>query len=575
MKFDDILVEIGVFGKYQKVLGVLLYLCAIPLSEHAIAQVFLAAKTDHWCTVPDSQSLNCSSLESDCLELQKELTLPFTVDEDGNTVYSECERYLNARSSLDQGVSNLTDGQDDGWANETIACDAGWEYDRSQYKTTVIQDFDLVCAKGDMSGFAQSVFFAGFLSGSLIWGAVADWAGRRPTFFVCVTMSLVSATSVSFMPNFASFAAMRFFVAAGNYGIYLMAFILVSEIVGPEYRVQVGTMLSVLFALGYVLLSLLAYLLREWRHLQLALSLPISIFLLYFIFLPESPRWLISKKRYKEAKMVIDKIAEVNGTQVPENLFDDPEDHDEKEKTSESSTSRQPTHIDLFRTPNMRKKTLNLLYNWFVSGFVYYGLSLSTSSLGIDPYIAAFVSGTVDFPAFFSSWYFMQRFGRRISVCCYLGIAGLACLITSCISPGVGRAVVAMIGKFGIAGSFNAIYTLSVELYPTPIRTIGVGLSSMSARISGTLAPVILLLGKFWEPLPLVIFGTSAVVAGALTLLLPETLNQPLPETIEEGEIFGKGQSFYLMTPKESCKPEPSSSDTKYKHIPDEEHTQV
>ena len=61
----------------------------------------------------------------------------------------------------------------------------------------------------------------------------------------------------------------------------------------------------------------------------------------------------------------------------------------------------------------------------------------------------------------------------------------------------------------------------------------------MSARISGTLAPVILLLGKFWEPLPLVIFGTSAVVAGALTLLLPETLNQPLPETIEEGEIFG------------------------------------
>ena len=55
-------------------------------------------------------------------------------------------------------------------------------------------------------------------------------AGRRPTFFVCVTMSLVSATSVSFMPNFASFAAMRFFVAAGNYGIYLMAFILGNQL---------------------------------------------------------------------------------------------------------------------------------------------------------------------------------------------------------------------------------------------------------------------------------------------------------------------------------------------------------
>ncbi len=61
----------------------------------------------------------------------------------------------------------------------------------------------------------------------------------------------------------------------------------------------------------------------------------------------------------------------------------------------------------------------------------------------------------------------------------------------------------------------------------------------MSARISGILAPVILLLSKYWEPLPLVIFGSSAVVAGALTLLLPETLNHHLPETIEEGEVFG------------------------------------
>ena len=140
MKFDNILVEVGVFGRYQIVLCLLIALTGIPSAWHAIGQVFLAAKTDHWCAVPESQSLNCSSLESDCLELQKELTLPSTVDEDGNTVYSECERYLNARSSPEQGVSNLTDGQDDGWTNETIECDAGWEYDRSQYKTTIIQD---------------------------------------------------------------------------------------------------------------------------------------------------------------------------------------------------------------------------------------------------------------------------------------------------------------------------------------------------------------------------------------------------------------------------------------------------
>ena len=68
---------------------------------------------------------------------------------------------------------------------------------------------------------------------------------------------------------------------------------------------------------------------------------------------------------------------------------------------------------------------------------------------------------------------------------------------------------------------------------------MGTGMSSMSARLSGVVAPFILILGKYWEPLPLVLFGGSAVLAGALTLLLPETLNQNLPETIADGEGFG------------------------------------
>lgn len=57
-------------------------------------------------------------------------------------------------------------------------------------------------------------------------------AGRRPTFMLCVTLSLVSATAVSFMPSFTSFAAVRFFVAAGNYGIFLMAFV-IGTIINP------------------------------------------------------------------------------------------------------------------------------------------------------------------------------------------------------------------------------------------------------------------------------------------------------------------------------------------------------
>ena len=41
--------------------------------------------------------------------------------------------------------------------------------------------------------------------------------------------------------------------------------------------------------------------------------------------------------------------------------------------------------------------------------------------------------------------------------------------------------------------------------------------------------------------MPLVIFATLALISGLLTLLLPETLGHPMPQTLEDGENFGKG----------------------------------
>ena len=44
----------------------------------------------------------------------------------------------------------------------------------------------------------------------------------------------------------------------------------------------------------------------------------------------------------------------------------------------------------------------------------------------------------------------------------------------------------------------------------------------------------------YWTPLPYVVFGILTVFGGFLTLFLPETLNQPFPETLQDGENFGK-----------------------------------
>lgn len=103
--------------------------------------------------------------------------------------------------------------------------------------------------------------------------------------------------------------------------------------------------------------------------------------------------------------------------------------------------------------------------------------------------------------------------------------------------------VFAMCGKLAITASYGTIYIFSAEQFPTVIRNVGMGTASMFARVGGILAPYINLLAEVWKPFPLIIFGTCALAGGLLSLFLPETLNKTLPETIEDGENFGKRSS--------------------------------
>ncbi|KAK6986183.1 organic cation transporter protein [Biomphalaria glabrata] len=105
--------------------------------------------------------------------------------------------------------------------------------------------------------------------------------------------------------------------------------------------------------------------------------------------------------------------------------------------------------------------------------------------------------------------------------------------------------VLALVGKCGAAAAFAIIYIYSAELFPTVLRNSLMGVTCLFARAGGMISPYIadldkLLTGQLGKALPLIVFGATAVAGGIMCFILPETLNKPLPETLENAVDFGR-----------------------------------
>lgn len=82
-------------------------------------------------------------------------------------------------------------------------------------------------------------------------------------------------------------------------------------------------------------------------------------------FIPESVRWLLTKGRYEEAKVILKKAAQVNGKELSnEDLEELCNEAEVDRKTQESITGVKPSLLDLFKYSNLRKKSLIIFFLW-------------------------------------------------------------------------------------------------------------------------------------------------------------------------------------------------------------------
>ncbi|PIK56980.1 putative organic cation transporter protein-like [Apostichopus japonicus] len=485
----------------------------------------MTGTNDHWCKVSQWEAENCSQYlmdASQCDELKRNLSTPVNLDE--YDLDPQCFKYNLSGISLSDAYesNNLSTYIDD-----VIPCDEGWHFERNNYRKTITEEWELVCDRSSIPNVLQSVNLAGVLLGCILSGAMADKIGRFYTIAICTVLTGVVCAITALSSNIYVYAMLRFTVGATTYGASLVCFVYGTEVVSADVRVYFGVFLWYFFALGYFVLAVIGRYVTSWRIQMVIYALPF-LFLTPFIgMLSESPRWLLSKKKFVHAEKVIRKIARVNGKTLPDELMS-------TLKTVEDVPIQSASYLDILRHRILIYYTINLIYNWFVQSFVYYGLSLGTSSLGVNNYIAFCLSGAVEIPAYTASMFSMTYLGRKISTGGLMILAGLACFATILAPLGPIRVIFGMIGKFAITASFANIYVHTAEIFPTPLRVLGVGTCSIAARVGGIIAPLVLVLEKGWKHLPLVCFAASSVLAGLLVFFLPETKGLPMPDTIED-----------------------------------------
>uniref|UniRef100_A0A3P8SWS2 Solute carrier family 22 member 3 n=1 Tax=Amphiprion percula TaxID=161767 RepID=A0A3P8SWS2_AMPPE len=524
VSFDDILEEVGTFGRCQKRIFALLCLLSLPFAGVYVGIVFQGFTPDHWCrdsaVVERRQECRWSLAES------RRLTVPL-VNSSGVLQPSTCEQF-----QVDWNTTDLTcDSKELNLSGVPLTtCKDGWEYDYEGRKSFVTE-FDLVCSDGWFVDMYQSTLNLGFLVGSFAFGYFADRFGRKISFLVSNILNAVAGIILAVAPNYISVLVMRTILGLGVKGNWMTAYVLLTEIVGVEYRRTVGILFQMFFSVGVLILPLLAYFITDWRWLQVVITAPYIFFLVYYWFVPESPRWLLSQNRSAQAQEITEAMAKENKKKLSSDF---------ETLISDEGDSTSASLLDLIRTPNMRKHTLILMFNWFTSAVVYQGLIMQVGIAGGNVYIDFFISGLVEFPAAFLILFTIERVGRRLPFAISNIVAGASCIIAAFIPENIHwlKMVVACIGRLGITMAFELLVFVNTELYPTFVRNLGVSVCSSLCDVGGIISPFMLYrLAAIWLELPLIIFGAVALIAGGLVLLLPETRGVPLPETIDDIEF--------------------------------------
>lgn len=439
---------------------------------------------------------------------------------------------------------------------------------------------DLQLSSAD-KGILTASIFLGMMVGGCVWGVLADRRGRRSVLVVSLAVNGTFGAVASLAPTFWLFLLLRFFSGVGVGGSIPVIFSYFSEFQPCLRRGAMISALATFWMAGNIFAAGVAWLViprtslnadwgwldfQSWRLFVVLCSIPsLSSALIFSLFMPESPKFLMEAGREMEALSVFQKIYQLNrGATIPfpaSGLMIRPKDDKVKNRPSHSG-SRLQRFISqlkqalvplkqLFVRP-LASRSVVLLIIFFCISFGYYGLWMwfpelfkraedggspcanmsraqNTENENCYPvktavYMEGFIMAASNLPGNIFTILLMDRIGGKILLFISLLVSGVSVFIIYVVKTKTQSLIVSCVFSGVSVISWNALDVVGTELYPTQLRSSALGVFTGVGRVAAIMGNVVF--GQLVDSscaVPLLMVCVLLLAGGLAALCLPQT----------------------------------------------------
>ncbi|MBX3325071.1 MAG: MFS transporter [Nitrospira sp.] len=355
-------------------------------------------------------------------------------------------------------------------------------------------------------GLTASAYLAGSVVGALVFSYLTDRQGRKKWFMITLALYLTATVLTALSWDLMSFMFFRFLTGAGIGGEYAAINSAIDELIPARRRGHTDLAINGTWWVGSAAGALLTLLLLNpavfpesigWRLcFVFGAVLGVAIIIVRRV-IPESPRWLMTHGRVRDAEAIVSKIerqvSQDCGTALAEpdgTITVHPRPHATiamvARELFQSYPRRTALGIGLMVTQSFMYNAISFTYPLLLTK--YY--AVSTSHVGL--YILPFALGNFLGPLLLGR--FFDTIGRKPMISLTYGIAGILLMLTGylfwvgSLTLSTQLLLWSVMFFFASAGASAAYLTVS-EVFPMEIRAMAIAFFFVVAQGAGVAAP--------------------------------------------------------------------------------------